>query len=178
MRFPYSLWEGVGGRAVPDGPVSRDFVSPPEHRRRTAEARQLPDAGAAGVGLGAVLHIIALDLINHQVREVVARHAVPLHARIRIPLLVFATLATFLSHVAQIWLWAVFYLLVGEFDELEPALYFSTVVFTTLGFGDILSSADWRLMASCEAAGRLLLFGLSTAFLFEVMREILSRRRP
>jgi predicted small integral membrane protein len=133
--------------------------------------------GAALVVVSAVLHIVVLDLINHKVRSVAALHAVPLRARIRLPLLIFATLSTFLSHVAQIWLWAAFYLGLGEFDRLEPALYFSTVVFTTLGFGDIVVSADWRLMASCEAAAGLLLFGLSTAFLFEVLLEILRRRR-
>lgn len=134
--------------------------------------------GAALVVVSAVMHVVALDLINNRVRDVVALHAVPLHTRIRIPLLIFAALATFLSHVVQIWIWAAFYLLVGEFDALEPALYFSTVVFTTLGFGDIVVSPAWRLMASCEAAAGLLLFGLSTAFLFEVLREILRRRRP
>ena len=133
--------------------------------------------GAGLVVLSAILHIVALDLINHRVRLVTARHAVPLRASVRIPLLIFATLGTFLSHVAQIWLWAGFYLLAGEFEQLEPALYFSTVVFTTLGFGDIVVSPDWRLMASCEAAAGLLLFGLSTAFLFEVLREILRRHR-
>jgi hypothetical protein len=133
--------------------------------------------GAVLAVLSAVLHIVALDQINRRVRTVAERHAVPLRTRVRLSLLTFATLGTFLSHVAQIWLWALVYLGLGEFDRLEPALYFSTVVFTTLGFGDIVVSPDWRLMASCEAASGLLLFGLSTAFLFEVLREVLPRRR-
>lgn len=133
--------------------------------------------GAALVVVTAILHIVVLDLVNHRVRAVTALHPVPLRARIRLPLLIFATLSTFLSHVAQIWIWAWVYLVLGEFDRLEPALYFSTVVFTTLGFGDIVVSPDWRLMAACEAAAGLLMFGLSTAFLFEVLREILRRRR-
>jgi len=134
--------------------------------------------GAILVVMNAILHVVALDMINHKVRSVVALHAVPLRTRIRIPLLIFATLATFVSHIAQIWLWAGCYLLFGEFRELEPALYFSAVVFSTLGFGDIVASQEWRLMASCEAAGGMILFGLSTAFLFEVLNEILRRRRP
>jgi hypothetical protein len=134
--------------------------------------------GAALVVVNAVLHIVALDMINRRILAVVDAHAAPMRARLRISLLIFASLAIFLSHVLQIWIWAFFYLLVGEFDQLEPALYFSTVVFTTLGFGDVLSTTDWRLAASCEAAAGLLLFGLSTAFLFEVLSEILPRRRP
>jgi len=133
--------------------------------------------GAALVVLSAVMHIVALDLIAQRIRSVTLRHAVPLRASIRLPLLMFATLSTFLSHVLQIWIWAGVYLVLGEFHALEPALYFSTVVFTTLGFGDIVVSPEWRLMAACEAAAGMMLFGLSTAFLFEVLREILRRHR-
>ena len=132
--------------------------------------------GAALVVISAILHVVALDQIAMRVRAEITRHVGPLRARTRLSLLTFAALATFLSHILQIWIWALVYLAVGEFDGLEPALYFSTVVFTTLGFGDILSSPDWRLMAACEAAAGLLLFGLSTAFLFEMLREIFRGR--
>jgi len=37
-----------------------------------------------------------------------------------------------------VWLWAGVFILLGEFNNLEPALYFSVVSFTTLGFGDII----------------------------------------
>ena len=37
----------------------------------------------------------------------------------------------------NVWIWATTFILVGAFDLLEPALYFSLVSFTTVGFGDI-----------------------------------------
>ena len=123
----------------------------------------------------AVLHVLALDRIADRVRAHVEAQVGPIDARVRLAMLSLAALGIFLSHVLQIWIWAIVYLAVGEFPALEPALYFSTVVFTTLGFGDVLSTAEWRLLASCEAAAGLLLFGLSTAVLFEVVREV--RRR-
>lgn len=131
--------------------------------------------GAVFVVLSAVLHVAALDQIAIRVRAEVDRRAVPLPARIRLGLLMLALLGTFLSNVLQIWIWAMVYLAVDEFDHLEPALYFSTVVFTTLGFGDIVPTPDWRLTASCEAAAGMLLFGLSTAFLFEMVRMTFRR---
>lgn len=151
---------------------------PPHQMRigRTALLVQL-SIGAVLVVISAVMHIAALDLLGTRVRAVIATHAVPLRSRIRLALLSFAALGLFASHVAQIWIWAAVYMVIGEFDSLEPALYFSTATFTTLGFGDVLVSVEWRLMASCEAAAGLLLFGLSTAFLFEVLREVLSQRR-
>ena len=63
-------------------------------------------------------------------------------------------------------------MLAGEFDTLEAALYFSTSAFTTLGMGDVVLSDEWRLMGSIEAANGFLLFGWSTAFIFEVMSQL------
>jgi len=133
--------------------------------------------GAVLIVIGILVHVAALDLIASRVRVVVDAHAIPLRSRTRLSLLVFAALATFLSHVIQIWIWAWVYIVAGEFDSIEPALYFSTVAFTTLGLGDIVVSDEWRLLASFEAAAGLFLFGLSTAFLFEVLSVIWRRKK-
>jgi len=133
--------------------------------------------GAVLIVTGILGHVVALDLIESRVRVVVDAHAVPLRSRTRLSLLVFAALATFLSHIIQIWIWALVYIAAGEFDSIEPALYFSTVAFTTLGLGDIIVSDQWRLLASFEAAAGLFLFGLSTAFLYEMLREIWRREK-
>jgi len=133
--------------------------------------------GAVLIVTGILGHVVALDLIESRVRVVVDAHAVPLRSRTRLSLLVFAALATFLSHIIQIWIWALVYIAAGEFDSIEPALYFSTVAFTTLGLGDIIVSDQWRLLSSFEAAAGLFLFGLSTAFLYEMLREIWRREK-
>ena len=71
-----------------------------------------------------------------------------------------------------VWIWAALYIGIGVFHTLEPALYFSVVAFTTLGFGDIILPLEWRLLSGLCAANGLLLFGLSTAFLVELLRRI------
>lgn len=73
---------------------------------------------------------------------------------------------------AAVWLWAVTYLAVGAFDAMEPALYFSIVTFTTLGFGDVLLTEQWRLLSGLAAANGLLIFGLSTAFMVEFLVRV------
>ncbi len=131
--------------------------------------------GAGLIVIGVLVHAVALELIASRVFVVVDAHPRPLRARTRLSLIVFAALATFLSHIVQIWIWAMFYIAAGEFDSMEPALYFSTVAFTTLGLGDIIISYQWRLLASFEAAAGLFMFGLSTAFLYEILREVWRR---
>lgn len=74
----------------------------------------------------------------------------------------------------SVWAWAALYMHLGLFDELEPALYFSIVSFTTVGFGDIVLEPGFRLYAGMTATHGLLIFGLFTAFLI----EILKRSRP
>ncbi len=78
----------------------------------------------------------------------------------------------FALHTIQIWSYATFYFVVGEFETLEEALYFSTSTFTTVGFGDITLNKSWRLFSAIESANGFLLIGWSTAFLVSVTARI------
>ena len=73
---------------------------------------------------------------------------------------------------ASVWLWAAAFIGLGVFDALEPALYFSSVTLTTLGYGDVILPPEWRLLAGICAANGLLLFGLGAAFLFELFARL------
>ena len=81
----------------------------------------------------------------------------------------------------SVWMWAIAFTGLGLFGGLEPALYFSTVTLTTLGYGDITLPAGWRLLSGICAANGLLLFGLCAAFLFEFfvrLKEAQSKNNP
>ena len=85
-----------------------------------------------------------------------------------------ATLWMMAAHSLAVWLWAAVFIAVGAFDSMEPALYFAAVCYTTLGFGDIVPEQDWRILSGLCAANGLLIFGLSTAFLVELLRRMWS----
>jgi hypothetical protein len=80
--------------------------------------------------------------------------------------LCFFVLWLFLGTILEVWCWALLYLFLGALETIEKAVYFSTVTFTTLGFGDIVLDEEWRLLSSFEAANGLLMFGWSTALVF------------
>ena len=86
--------------------------------------------------------------------------------------LVLTIVGLFFVHIVEILSWAVMYLWLGDFESLERALYFSAVTFTTLGYGDITLQERWQLLSSVEAVNGIILFGVSTAFLFAVMRRL------
>jgi hypothetical protein len=81
-------------------------------------------------------------------------------------------LLMFFIIVLEIAVWAAAYLLVGAIVGVEKALYFSTVTFTTLGYGDILLSEKWRLLAAFEAVTGIIMFGLTTALLIAAVQRV------
>lgn len=89
-----------------------------------------------------------------------------------------ATLWLLAALSIAIWIWAGFFQLLGCFENLEESLYFSMVSFTTLGFGDLTLPQEWRILSGMIAANGLVLFGLNTAFLIEVLHRSLVRESP
>ena len=92
----------------------------------------------------------------------------------RVLLLSSVVLVLFLAALLEINIWAFTYLAVGALADLEPALYFSTVTFTTLGYGDLTLDANWRLMASFQAANGTIMFGWTTALVFAVLQRMIA----
>jgi hypothetical protein len=57
-------------------------------------------------------------------------------------------------------------------------VYFAFVNYTTLGYGDIVPVERWRLLGPMTAMNGVLLFGWSTAVIFEVLRKAMRREMP
>lgn len=94
----------------------------------------------------------------------------------RILALLILTLWLMAGLSVAVWIWAALYLVLGIFEDLETAIYFSTVAFTTLGFGDITLEGNWRILSAVMAANGLILFSLTTAFLIEMVRRLVPER--
>jgi len=74
--------------------------------------------------------------------------------------------------IVEVWIWALAFLALGIFHALEPSVYFTLTIFTTLGFGDIVLDENWRILSGIGGANGFILFGVSTAYLIELFREI------
>ena len=85
------------------------------------------------------------------------------------------TVWIFLAIVLEVWLWALLYLfdpLVTALPDLETAFYFSMVTFTTLGYGDVVLTGPWRMLASIQAANGVIIFGWTTALIFYFIQHV------
>ena len=121
-----------------------------------------------GLHVGGIIAIITLLRRNLEGVE----DPVPFRPLKIARIMIAVVLGIFLLHTIEIWLWATLYSFVTSFETFERALYFSTVTFTTLGYGDIVLEPKWQLLSSLEAANGIILFGISTAFIFTVMSRI------
>lgn len=79
------------------------------------------------------------------------------------------------AHTLEVMTWALMYKIVGVAPAGSDLLYFAFVNYTTLGYGDIVPVARWRFLGPAAAMNGILLFGWSTAVIFEVLRRTLIR---
>ena len=68
-------------------------------------------------------------------------------------------LLVFLVTVVEPLIWAVVYAEVGAFPGLDEALHFSTITYTTVGYGDLVLGEHWRHLAGFQAANGTIMFG-------------------
>ena len=81
-----------------------------------------------------------------------------------------------LAHLLQIALWAIAFMWIGEFERFRDAFYHSAVNFTSLGYGDVVMSDNWRLLGALEAAVGVIMFGLSAALLFAILSKLIRNK--
>lgn len=80
------------------------------------------------------------------------------------------------AHLIEIGIWAVLFLVCGEFSDFGTAYYHSAVNYTTLGYGDVMMTPSWRMLGPLEAASGMLMFGVSTAIIFAVIQRLIQAR--
>jgi hypothetical protein len=84
-----------------------------------------------------------------------------------------------LLHLIEITVWALFYVWASAMPELQSALYFSAVTYTTTGYGDLVLPKEWQLVGAVEALTGILMCGWSTGFFFAVVsRMFTAETRP
>lgn len=86
-------------------------------------------------------------------------------------------LGLFLLHGVEIWAYAVLFKLIGAVSDLREAVYFSTISYGAIGYGDGDIRSDWKLLGAIEGINGAILLGWSVAFFVTVMGRMLPGRR-
>ena len=79
------------------------------------------------------------------------------------------------AHASEVIVWSLAYAIVNAAPDSADLVYFAFVNYTTLGYGDVIPVESWRLLGPMTAMNGVLLFGWSTAVIFEVLRRAMRR---
>jgi hypothetical protein len=86
------------------------------------------------------------------------------------------TLVAIALHAMEATIWAVVYWTLGALPDGKSALLYSLSAMTTYGHEPLYLEDHWQLMGALEALNGVILFGLTTAFLYGMIREVLAER--
>src|SRR5205085_10849562 len=96
------------------------------------------------------------------------------HQTLRLIAVMMATVTVLMTaHLSEVLVWSSTYGLVNAASTGTDLIYFAFVNYTTLGYGDITPVERWHLLGPMTAMNGVLLFGWSTAVIFEVLRMTL-----
>ncbi|MBR0750853.1 two pore domain potassium channel family protein [Bradyrhizobium jicamae] len=90
--------------------------------------------------------------------------------------MVATALVLMLAHMLEIVVWSLAYWVLGAAPPGSDLLYFAFVNYTTLGYGDVTPVKAWSLTGPMAAMNGILMFGWSTAVLFEVLQKTIERQ--
>ena len=96
------------------------------------------------------------------------------HQTFRLIAVMIATVTVLMiAHLAEVIVWSGVYVMTSIAPDDTDLIYFSFVNYTTLGYGDVTPVQRWHLLGPMTAMNAVLLFGWSTAVIFEVLRMTL-----
>ena len=120
-----------------------------------------------------MIHVFGLGIFTEKVEHVLTR----LRSRRRFTSIfamvmsVTVTLATIL-HGVEGAVWAGAYRLLGALPDSKSAMLYSLSAITSYGHVGPYLESQWQMMGALEALNGMLLFGLTTAFLFAMIQRV------
>jgi hypothetical protein len=120
-----------------------------------------------------IMHILGLHFIHDKVKAV--QQALEGRSNLRLLALAIACAAvcsvTILHGVESV-IWAIAFLLIGALPDYDDAVLYSINAMTTLGQANMRLEKGWQLLGALEALDGMVLFGLTTAFLINVLEKV------
>jgi hypothetical protein len=136
--------------------------------------RQLLVGAAVSLGNIAIHALVMTAVVN--VALAVSSRKASAHPLLLLMSVMIATVSVLMAaHVCEVAVWALAYRTFEVIPENAGFMYFAFVNYSTLGYGDITPVKDWQLLGPLTAMNGILLFGWSTAVMFEVLRRAMTR---
>ena len=135
--------------------------------------RQLFVGGAVSV-CNIAVHAAAMMLVVGAARAANARYADRQLVRLA-GVMIATAMLLMVAHILEVAVWALAYAIFEVGPPGTSFFYFAFVNYTTLGYGDIVPVPAWQILGPMTAMNGVLLFGWSTAVIFDVLRRVMTR---
>jgi hypothetical protein len=122
-----------------------------------------------------VIHGLVVHAIVMTLRRDLKRGVLGGRIWLNLTFIMGATLLAFAGHLGEIALWAFALDMTGAVADFGAAIYSSAGSYTTSG-SDIVLPPQWKLMGPFEAVCGMLMFGVTTAFIFAVIQRLIRAR--
>ncbi len=137
--------------------------------------KQLLVGGAISI-CNIMIHALVMAAVV-RVSQAVSRTNVLHPSWFLVVVMISAVSVLMIAHSSEVFVWALAYRIVGATPAGADGLYFAFVNYATLGYGDVVPVADWQLLGPMTAMNGVLLYGWSTAVIFEVLRRAMMLRQ-
>ena len=129
--------------------------------------------GVPLIVLTVVIHVGCLGLFTLRLEAYLAKRE-RRHGFVSTFILVIcvAVMGVTLLHAVEGAIWATAYVMLGALPDEKTAMLYSINALTSYGHAPILLHEPWELLGSLEALNGMILFGLSTAFLFAMIQRV------
>jgi hypothetical protein len=135
--------------------------------------RQLLFGGGVNV-INIAIHALVMTMVVQVARR--AGTKTRAHSSLLLVAVMIPTVSVLMvTHALEVLVWSLVYSILDAAPADANLVYFAFVNYTTLGYGDIVPVERWRLLGPMTAMNGVLLFGWSTAVIFEVLRKTLDR---
>jgi hypothetical protein len=123
--------------------------------------------------LTVVIHVCGLAVIGERVVEALSDSTDRRRFMLKFAIVMGGTslLATML-HGLEAAIWAAAYWFLAALPDARTAMLYSLSAITSYGHANLYLKDRWQLMGALEALNGMLLFGLTTAFLFAMIQRV------
>ena len=123
--------------------------------------------------LNLVIHVLGLGVINERIAGALSNALNRRHYAASFAVIMgAAALLVTMLHAFEGSVWAAAYRILGALPDNRSAMLYSFSAVTSYGHATIFLDPDWQMMGALEALNGMMLFGLTTAFLFNMIQQV------
>jgi hypothetical protein len=116
-------------------------------------------------------HVTGLVAIEYVLQAIDRRRTKPRSVMLFLLMILMTAITALMMHILEATAWALLYWRIGALTDFQSAMLYSLNALTSYGHASVWLDDDWRLLGAIESMNGVMIFGLTTAYLFNAMRE-------